>query len=353
MARSRAQRRTVDDLLEEARTSTLRLTPLQARQAQLEGARIIDIRSDSARERDGIVPDSVHIPRTVLEWRVDPDSPLRNPHLGELEDPVFLLCDHGYSSSLAAYTLVQLGYINAGDVIGGFEAWRDAGLPIEHSQNEEPSTAQQLQWENAFRERADRYGAGPSVPGRAALASLQQIGAGSLLELGAGQGRDTLLFAKAGLQVTALDFAATATAAIAEKAFEANLSRSVKAIRYDVSLPLPFDDNEFDGCFSHMLFCMALRVRQLAALTAEIRRVLRPGGLCIYTARTTDDPDYGVGTHRGENLYDCNGFVVHFFDKTLIDRLAAEYELVQIEHFEEGALPRKLCTVTMRKPLAS
>src|SRR4051794_33552837 len=88
MAEPRVQRRTVDDLLEEARASTRRLTPRQARQAQLDGARIIDIRCDSARVREGIVPDSVHIPRTVLEWRVDPESEWRNPQLGALEDPV-------------------------------------------------------------------------------------------------------------------------------------------------------------------------------------------------------------------------------------------------------------------------
>jgi rhodanese-related sulfurtransferase len=94
-----------------------------------EGALLIDLRSDLDRQRDGIVPGSLHVPRTVLEWRLDPDSPWRSPYVGGLEQRVVLFCDHGYSSSLAASTLVELGFADAGDVIGGFEAWREAGLP--------------------------------------------------------------------------------------------------------------------------------------------------------------------------------------------------------------------------------
>jgi rhodanese-related sulfurtransferase len=114
---------TLDELLEQARARIRRLTPAGA---ATDSATIVDLRSEGARERDGVVPGSVHIPRTVLEWRLAPDSPWRNPHV---RGPVLLLCDHGESSSLAAATLVELG-VEAGDVIGGFEAWRQAGLPV-------------------------------------------------------------------------------------------------------------------------------------------------------------------------------------------------------------------------------
>jgi rhodanese-related sulfurtransferase len=77
------------------------------------------------------VPGSLHIPRTVLEWRIALDSPWRNVHLDGLDQRLILICDHGYSSILAASNLVQLGFYRAGDVIGGFEAWKDIGLPIE------------------------------------------------------------------------------------------------------------------------------------------------------------------------------------------------------------------------------
>jgi rhodanese-related sulfurtransferase len=125
---ARVERRTLDQLLEEARARIERLEPTAALAALEDGALLVDIRSESDRERDGIVPGSVHVPRTVLEWRLAPESRWRSPHAGGLDEQVVLLCDHGYSSSLAAATLVELGFTRAGDVIGGYEAWRAAGL---------------------------------------------------------------------------------------------------------------------------------------------------------------------------------------------------------------------------------
>jgi rhodanese-related sulfurtransferase len=122
-------RRTLEDLLEEARARIERLEPADAHTASEQGALLVDIRSESERERDGVVPGSLHIPRTVLEWRLDPDSPWRTPHVEGLDSRIVLLCDHGCSSVLAAATLVELGFTNAGDVAGGFAAWREAGLP--------------------------------------------------------------------------------------------------------------------------------------------------------------------------------------------------------------------------------
>jgi rhodanese-related sulfurtransferase len=122
-------RRSLDRLLEEAAERITRFTAPEAFSASAGDALVVDIRSPDARERDGIIPGSVHIPRTVLEWRVATDSEWRNPHLGGLDQRLILVCDHGYSSILAAATLVQLGFHRAGDVIGGFEAWSLAGLP--------------------------------------------------------------------------------------------------------------------------------------------------------------------------------------------------------------------------------
>jgi rhodanese-related sulfurtransferase len=96
--------------------------------AAASGALLVDIRSRDSRERDGVVPGALHVPRTVLEWRADPQGAWRNPELVAAER-VLLLCDHGYSSIFAAAQLVDLGYA-AGDVVGGFEAWRAAGLPV-------------------------------------------------------------------------------------------------------------------------------------------------------------------------------------------------------------------------------
>jgi rhodanese-related sulfurtransferase len=123
-------RRTVDDLLGEARARIGRLAPAEALAAVQTGAMIVDIRADADRERAGVVPGSLHVPRTVLEWRLDPASPWRSPYAPPPDRQVLVLCDHGYSSSLAAAVLVELGFERAGDVIGGFEAWLEAGLPV-------------------------------------------------------------------------------------------------------------------------------------------------------------------------------------------------------------------------------
>jgi rhodanese-related sulfurtransferase len=125
-----SERRSLDDLLEAARARIERLEPSAAAAAVEGGALLVDIRSDLDRERDGIVPGSLHVPRTVLEWRLDPDGPWRSPYACGLEERLLLLCDHGYSSILAAATLADLGFTRVGDVVGGFAAWRAAGLQV-------------------------------------------------------------------------------------------------------------------------------------------------------------------------------------------------------------------------------
>lgn len=121
--------RPLAEVLEDARSRIERLEPAAAYAAARAGALIVDTRSELDREL-GIVPGSLHIPRTVLEWRVDPDSPWRNPHVGGFDRQIIVLCDHGYSSSFSAAVLVELGFTRAGEVVGGFEAWRQAGLPV-------------------------------------------------------------------------------------------------------------------------------------------------------------------------------------------------------------------------------
>ncbi len=120
----------LDRLVNEATARITRLDAPEAFLASAADAVIIDIRSQDSRVLHGVIPGSLHIPRTVLEWRVAVDSPWRNAHLGGLDQQLMLICDHGYSSILGASNLVQLGFYRAGDVIGGFEAWKHAGLPI-------------------------------------------------------------------------------------------------------------------------------------------------------------------------------------------------------------------------------
>jgi rhodanese-related sulfurtransferase len=95
------------------------------------GAVLVDIRSDSQRARDGVVPGSVYIARNVLEWRADPTSDWREPRVADPGREVIVMCNAGYQSSLAAATLKELGLERATDLVGGFQAWRAAGLPVQ------------------------------------------------------------------------------------------------------------------------------------------------------------------------------------------------------------------------------
>jgi rhodanese-related sulfurtransferase len=122
----------VEDLLAAARARLERVEP-EAALAAVRGGRavLVDIRSESQRAADGVVPGAAIVPRNVLEWRLDPESPWRDPELARTDRRVILMCNQGYQSSLAAATLLELGHPDATDLAGGFQAWRDAGLPVE------------------------------------------------------------------------------------------------------------------------------------------------------------------------------------------------------------------------------
>jgi rhodanese-related sulfurtransferase len=124
--------RTVDDLVAEARSALERVTPEQAYAELQQGALLVDARTSEQRAAGGEVPGAEAIGLNVLEWRLDPASDSRVPRATGHDIRVIVFCEQGYSSSLAAARLQSLGIHRATDVIGGFEAWRDAGLPVEH-----------------------------------------------------------------------------------------------------------------------------------------------------------------------------------------------------------------------------
>lgn len=120
---SRAGRRTIDEVLAAARDQLVRLTPAQARSAWGAGAVVVDIRPAAQRQAEGELPGALVIERNVLEWRLDPASDARLP-IADYDLAVIVLCQEGYTSSLAAAALQDLGIHRATDVIGGYAAWR-------------------------------------------------------------------------------------------------------------------------------------------------------------------------------------------------------------------------------------
>jgi rhodanese-related sulfurtransferase len=124
--------RTIHDLLREARARLDRVEPADAPDAVAEGALLVDIRSELHRDEHGTIPGAIHHPRNVFEWRLDPASGYSDPALsGDPDRRLIIVCHEGYQSSLAAAIAQDLGFANATDLVGGFLAWRDAGLPVE------------------------------------------------------------------------------------------------------------------------------------------------------------------------------------------------------------------------------
>jgi rhodanese-related sulfurtransferase len=124
--------RSVDELLAAARSRLRRLTPAAAYQAQRAGAVLVDTRPVAQRAAHGVVPGALLVERNVLEWRFDPRSDARLAVADRYDLPVVVYCQQGYSSSLAAAALQDLGLFRATDLVGGFDAWLAAGLPVEH-----------------------------------------------------------------------------------------------------------------------------------------------------------------------------------------------------------------------------
>ena len=137
--------------------------------------------------------------------------------------------------------------------------------------------------------------------------------------------------------------------AINQKAKKNSLSNSITTNFFDVRKKLPFEDNSVEACYSHMLYCMALTTSELENLNNEIYRVLKPNGINIYTVRHTKDGDYKNGIHRGEDLYEKDGFIVHFFSEKKVKSLLKGFKNISIDLFEEGSFPRKLFLVCNKK----
>jgi SAM-dependent methyltransferase len=203
-------------------------------------------------------------------------------------------------------------------------------------------------WEETFSHKPQMFGTNPSEAAIKAVEIFKENGVKKILELGGGQGRDTLYFAENGFEITVVEYTTAGIQAIKKSSAERELTHLITPVFHDVRKPFPFGDETFDACYSHMLYCMALTTAELAFIITETSRVLKSEGINIYTARNTDDADYGTGNHQGEDLYACGKFIIHFFNLEKVEKIAGSFKTIKIDHFEEGALPRKLFFVVQK-----
>ena len=208
---------------------------------------------------------------------------------------------------------------------------------------------QSQHWENNFSSKPEMFGLDPSLSAKKALKLFQEKNIKSVIELGAGLGRDTIFFGKNLIHTIALDYSPSGIKVIDQKIKKANLSKYISSKLFDVREKLPFEDNSIDACYSHMLYCMALTTEDLAKLNNEIKRILKPGGINIYTVRHTNDGDFQNGNHIGEDLYENDGFIVHYFSEEKVNSLLNGFKNISLEKFEEGTFPRKLFFVVNEK----
>ena len=212
---------------------------------------------------------------------------------------------------------------------------------------------QRSHWDRVFKDAEDYFGAGPSAFGLQALRMFKEAGAKDILELGCGQGRDSCLFAQEGFTVTALDYSESGICHMRDRVSTLCLSRNIRCVVQDARSGIPLPDASVDAVYSHMFFTMELREKDVQSILDECRRVMRPGGLNLYSVRNDHDPHFRKGVHRGEDMWQsAAGFVVHFFSEEKVRMLAEGYEIVHIREFDEPAkhYTRKLYEVLLRKP---
>ncbi len=204
-------------------------------------------------------------------------------------------------------------------------------------------------WEDNFSSKPEMFGLTQSLSAEKSLKLFQEKKIDKIVEIGAGLGRDSIFFAKNSINTIALDYSLSGIKVINQKIKKNNLSNFISTKLFDVRKKLPFEDNSTEACYSHMLYCMALTTKDLEKLNNEIHRILKPGGINIYTVRHTNDGDFKNGIHIGEDLYENDGFIVHYFSEEKVSSLLNGFKNITLEKFEEGKFPRKLFFVVNKK----
>lgn len=323
----------VEELLEAARRSLpSRLSPADAARELEAGALLIDIRGDDQRRADGMIPDATVMPRNSLEWRCDPHSAWRHPRIRDHQQRVVLICNEGFQSSLAAANLQQLGLRNATDVIGGFTAWRAAGLAVvpwdtvkdlgsRENANMQPNAHWDAVYDRSGTSGVSWYQAHPSV----SMELIEALGIharSSVIDVGAGRSSLAAALLQRGFSdITLLDLSDAALASMHDQLAD----RNVQFVHEDVLTWLPQRryDLWHDRAVLHFFVDVADRARYVATLKAAVA----PGGAVVVGVFAADGPEH------------CSGLpVMRYSSAQLAELLGGEFEMIA-QRREEHVTP--------------
>lgn len=202
-------------------------------------------------------------------------------------------------------------------------------------------------WNKVYSSDASFFGDVPSNFGLNCHGEFKKHGVKKLLELGCGQGRDTTFFASNDIDVVAIDSSRVAIDALSKITREKNLT--IKPMIHNASEGIPFNGSYFDALYSHMFFNMRFTDDQLKYLFAEINRVLKDGGLNLFSVRSENDAMYKKGTEVEENIFDINGFEIRFFTKSDLQVILMATGFTAYKIIEAYEEPASLYCVFARK----
>jgi SAM-dependent methyltransferase len=236
-----------------------------------------------------------------------------------------------------------------GETLGA--SHRRGGLRAANPQSTgELGRAQRELWERSYRANPRLHSGDPSEPARWTAARFAAAGIDDVLELGAGHGRDSLYLAGQGFSVHATDFSDVALDQLRADAQRNGLDDRVTAALHDVRDPLPLATDTVGAVYANLLLSMALTAAELLSLVDEVRRVLRPGGLFVYTALHVEDPEMVHGRSRQDGLYDFGELTLRFFDRALIGELAAGWAPDEVLELTDAPPHIPLWLVSQSKP---
>ena len=193
-------------------------------------------------------------------------------------------------------------------------------------------------WNKVYSSDDSFFGDEPSSFALLCYKEFQEHNVKRILELGCGQGRDSLFFASKGIEVYTFDSSQVAIDAVSKLAKEKNLP--IHAMTFDARTDLPFDDNYFDAVYSHMFYNMRFTCEEIRMLFKEVNRILKNRGLHFFSVRSDRDASYKKGEKVADKLYDINGFQIRFFMTEDINAFVTQgqFQLSKItESYEDPA----------------